>query len=81
MTVKEMKPVRFASPAFPFWRINDYGKQRAGRRNYSCLQSSAGRFKPGFPRWIGPAEPKAAEMLAKLPTPSFTRRVRHDSAT
>ena len=37
--------------------------------------------KPGFSRWIGPAGPKAVETLAKLPIPSFTRRVRHDPAT
>jgi len=37
--------------------------------------------KPGFPRWIGLAGPEAAEMLAKLPAPSFTRRVRQNSAT
>jgi hypothetical protein len=36
---------------------------------------------PGFPIWIRPAGPKAAEMLAKLPIPSFTRRVRQDLAT
>src|SRR4051794_22105113 len=38
-------------------------------------------YKPGFPRWIRPAGPKTAEMLAKLPVSSFTRRVRQDSAT
>src|SRR3954462_5152635 len=32
------------------------------------------KFQPGFPRWIGPTGPKAAETLAKLPIPSFTRR-------
>ena len=36
---------------------------------------------PGFPRWIEPEGPKAAETLAKLPIPPFTRRVRRDSAT
>ena len=36
-------------------------------------------LKPGFPRWIGPAGPKAAEALTKLPVPSFTRRVRQIS--
>ena len=38
-------------------------------------------FKPGFPRWIGPAGLKAAETLGKPPICSFTRRVRQDSAT
>src|SRR5215213_4707278 len=38
-------------------------------------------FQPGFPRWIGPAGPKGAETLAKLPFPSFTRRVSEDSGT
>src|SRR5215213_7539437 len=32
-------------------------------------------------RWIGPAGPKATETLDKLPIPSFTRRVRRNSAT
>ena len=39
------------------------------------------RLNPGFPRWIEPAGPKVAETLAKLPIPSFTRRVRHEPAT
>ena len=38
-------------------------------------------FKPGFPGWIGPAGPKAAEMLVKPSASSFTRRVRQNSAT
>jgi Pyrimidine dimer DNA glycosylase len=38
-------------------------------------------LKPGFPGWIGPTGPKAAETLAELPVPSFTRRVRRNSAT
>src|SRR3954452_16872967 len=33
-------------------------------------------YQLGFSRWIGPAGPKAAETLAKLRIPSFTRRVR-----
>src|SRR3954465_7337565 len=37
-------------------------------------------FKPGFPRWNGRSGPKAAETLAKPRIPSFTRRVRQDSA-
>jgi Family of unknown function (DUF5681) len=37
--------------------------------------------EPGFIRWIGPAGPKTRETLAKLPIPSFTRRVRQNSAT
>jgi hypothetical protein len=36
---------------------------------------------PGFPKWIGPAGPKASETLAKLPILSFTRRVRQKSFT
>ena len=39
------------------------------------------RIQPGFARWIGPAGSKTAETLAKLPVPSFTRRVRQNSAT
>ena len=38
-------------------------------------------YHPGFPRWIGWTGPKAAETLAKLLIPSFTRRVRQDSVT
>ena len=38
-------------------------------------------IEPGFPRWIGSTGPKAAAMLAALRIPSFTRRVRQDSAT
>ena len=47
-------------------------------RGYS---KTHGLYNPGFPRWIGPAGPKAPEVLAKLPIPCFTRRVRQDSAT
>jgi len=39
------------------------------------------RIYPGFPGWIGSTGPKAAEMLSKRRIPSFTRRVRQDSAT
>ena len=39
------------------------------------------RYWPGFPIWIRPTRPKAAEMLAELGIPSFTRRVRQDLAT
>ena len=45
------------------------------------LDTFAQKFHPGFPRWIGPAGPKAAEMLAKLPISSFTRQIRQNSAT
>jgi adenylate cyclase len=45
------------------------------------MKSLADTYKPGFPRWIGPAGPKAAEMLAKPPASSFTRRVRQNLAT
>src|SRR4051812_35626242 len=38
-------------------------------------------LKPGFPIWIRPTHPKAAEMLAKRGITSFTHRVRQDSAT
>ena len=38
-------------------------------------------YEPGFTGWIGPTGPKATETLAKLPVPSFTRRVRQNSAT
>ncbi|HEX6013386.1 MAG TPA: hypothetical protein VFY87_16615 [Geminicoccaceae bacterium] len=38
-------------------------------------------LKPGFPVWLRPTRPKAAETLAKPLLPSFTRRVRQDSAT
>src|SRR5215212_194801 len=38
-------------------------------------------YQPGFPGWIGPTGPKAPETLAELPVPSFTRRVRRNSAT
>jgi len=41
---------------------------------------SVSRPQPGFPRWIGSTGPKAAETLAKLRIPPFTRRVRQDSA-
>src|SRR4051795_2239231 len=37
-------------------------------------------LEPGFPRWNGRSGPKAAETLAKQRIPSFTRRVRQDSA-
>jgi catechol 2,3-dioxygenase-like lactoylglutathione lyase family enzyme len=37
--------------------------------------------KPGFPIWIRPTRPKAAETLARPRIPAFTRRVRQDSAT
>jgi hypothetical protein len=37
--------------------------------------------KPGFPIWIRPTLPKATEMLVKPRIPTFTRRVRQDSAT
>jgi lipopolysaccharide transport system permease protein len=40
-----------------------------------------GTYWPGFPIWIWPTRPKAAETLAKPQIPSFTRRVRQDSAT
>jgi hypothetical protein len=39
------------------------------------------KSKPGFPRWNGRSGPKAAATLAKPRIPSFTRRVRQDSAT
>src|SRR3954464_14512384 len=35
----------------------------------------AQRIEPGSPRWVGLAGPKTAEMLAKLPVPSFTLQV------
>ena len=38
-------------------------------------------YQPGFTGWIGPTGPKATETLAELPVPSFTRRVRQNSAT
>jgi hypothetical protein len=38
-------------------------------------------FYPGFPIWIRPTRPRAAEMLAKPRIPFFTRRVRQASAT
>ena len=38
-------------------------------------------LEPGFPIWIRPTRPKAAETLAKPRIPAFTRRVRQDSAT
>src|SRR3954454_12529317 len=42
-----------------------------------CLCSKQNyRNSPGFTGWIGPTGPKATETLAKLPVPSFTRRVR-----
>jgi hypothetical protein len=56
----------------PQRRCNDYDISQEQRSNGS---------EPGFPRWIGPAELKVAETLAKLPISSFTRRVRHDPAT
>ena len=34
-----------------------------------------------IPQLVGPAGPNAAEMLAKPPASSFTRRVRQNSAT
>src|SRR3954453_21047537 len=37
-------------------------------------------FKPGFPIWMPPTGPRGAETLAKPRIPSFTRRVRQDSA-
>jgi hypothetical protein len=45
------------------------------------IETAQGAFEPGFTRWIGPAGPKTRETLAKLPIPSFTRRVRQNSAT
>jgi hypothetical protein len=46
----------------------------------NLVESVVPPLQPGFPKWIGPVGPKAAETLAKPRTPSFTRRVRQDPA-
>jgi hypothetical protein len=45
------------------------------------LEANRRGLEPGFPIWIRPTRPKAAETLAKPRIPSFTRRVRQDWAT
>src|SRR3954462_10097158 len=49
-----------------------------GRTGIYMLQEFCKRINPGFPGWIRPTGPKAAETLAELPVPSFTRRVRRN---
>jgi hypothetical protein len=72
------------------WLIENYAppqeaidpeKYKNWKKTIFSVKGADNCIDPGFPRWIGPAGPKAAETLAKPSIPSFTPRVRQASAT